>query len=165
MIRSAEPGDGADLARVHVTSWQAAYKGLVNQDFLDSLDIEARTAWWDRALGREANLVSVAEIDGAVEGFCLAGASGDEGWGEVFAIYVAPEHWGTGLGRGLLEAGEGALLGAGHERALLWVLDGNARARAFYQRQGWALGKPIRIENIGGADLTEVRYETSLKAT
>jgi GNAT superfamily N-acetyltransferase len=162
MIRSAEPEDAPDLARVHVTSWQAAYKGLVNQGFLDSLDVESRTAWWDRALAREANLVSVGEIDGTVEGFCLAGTSGDAGWGEVFAIYVAPDHWGTGLGKGLLEAGEGGLFSAGHERALLWVLDGNARARAFYQRRGWAIGKPIRIENIGGTDLTEVRYEKSL---
>ncbi|MDP9144925.1 MAG: GNAT family N-acetyltransferase [Actinomycetota bacterium] len=165
MIRSAETRDAADLARVHVTSWQAAYKGLVNQDFLDSLDIEARTVWWERALGREANLVSVGEIDGTIEGFCLAGASGDEGWGEVFALYVTPGHWGTGLGRDLLAAGEGALHGAGHARALLWVLDGNARARAFYQRRGWAIGKPIRIENIGGTDLTEVRYEKSLATT
>ncbi len=165
MIRRAEPRDAASLARVHVTSWQAAYQGLVNQDFLDSLDVEARTVWWERAVGREANLVSVGEIEGKVEGFCLAGASADEGWGEVFAIYVAPEHWGTGIGRDLIVAGEGALSGAGHERALLWVLEGNTRARTFYQRHGWALGKPIRIENIGGADLTEVRYEKSLTTT
>jgi hypothetical protein len=51
---------------------------------------------------------------------------------------------------------------AGYWRGLLWVLQGNNRARAFYERQGWALGKPIRIEAIGGTDVTEVRYEKAL---
>jgi len=163
VIRTAEPRDAADLARVHVSSWQAAYRGLIDQAYLDSLELETRIAWWERAVVRVANLISVGVVDGTVEGFCLAGASADEGWGEVYSIYVVPSHWGTGMGRDLLAAGEGALSGAGHERALLWVLEGNTRARQFYKRQGWAIGKPIRIENIGGADLTEVRYEKALR--
>jgi len=162
MIRKAVLGDAGDLARVHVTSWQSAYRGLVDQSFLDGLDVVARTAWWERALGRQTNLVFVGEVEGRVEGFCLAGSASDEGWGEVFAIYVTPTSWGTGLGRGLIDAGEVALAAAGWERAMLWVLEGNSRARAFYERQGWMLGKPIRIESIGGSDLTEVRYEKSL---
>jgi GNAT superfamily N-acetyltransferase len=162
MIRSARPDDAADLARVHVSSWRAAYRGLIEQAFLDGLDVESRTAWWHTALGREANLVSVGEVGGSVEGFCLAGSSSDDDWGEVYALYVTPSHWGTGLGRGLLRAGEHALSATGHHRALLWVLASNTRARAFYERQDWVLGKPIRIENIAGSDLTEVRYEKSL---
>jgi hypothetical protein len=62
----------------------------------------------------------------------------------------------------LLDAAEASMLEAGHERALLWVLNGNTRARSFYERRGWALGKPMRIENIGGTDVTEVRYEKLL---
>ena len=148
---------------MHVTSWQAAYRGLIDQGFLDTLDVEGRARWWERALGRDANLVHVVEVDETIEGFCLAGASSEEGWGEIYAIYVTPMHWGRGLGRSLLMAAESDLAGAGHIRALLWVLHGNVRARAFYERQGWALGKRIRVENIGGADVTEVRYEKSLE--
>jgi GNAT superfamily N-acetyltransferase len=85
--------------------------------------------------------------------------------GEVYAIYVDPHRWGEGIGRDLLAAGEQALIDDGHWQALLWVLDGNTRARAFYERQGWAQGKPIRIENIGGTDVNEVRYEKPLGPT
>jgi GNAT superfamily N-acetyltransferase len=145
-----------------VTSWQAAYPGLIDQALLDSLDVAARTAWWEGALAREANQVHVGEADGVVEGFCLVGASSDEGWGEVYAIYVTAEHWGIGMGRDLLAAGEATLASAGFERALLWVLDGNVRGRRFYERQGWSLGAPFRIESIGGVDVTEVRYEKAL---
>jgi hypothetical protein len=66
------------------------------------------------------------------------------------------------VGRLLLVSGEQALSEAGEERALLWVLDTNRRARVFYERQGWVLAKPIRIEKFGQYDVTEVRYEKSL---
>ena len=64
-----------------------------------------------------------------------------------------------------LGVGERDLAGAGFEEALLWVLEGNTRARDFYERQGWSKGKPIRLEEIGGRPVTEVRYEKSLRPT
>lgn len=162
MIRAASQEDAADLARIHVRSWQAAYRGLVDQAFLDSLDVQSRTERWDRILSQVRGRVLVVETSDEIAGFCALGPADQEDWGEIYSIYLAPEHWGVGLGRELLVAGELALSEAGYERALLWVLDGNPRARSFYERQGWELGKPIRIENIGGVDLTEVRYERSL---
>ena len=104
----------------------------------------------------------VAEDGGVIEGFCAVGPSTEEDWGEVYAIYLDPDRWGQGVGRALLAAGESALLDDGQWQALLWVLDANVRARAFYERQGWVRGKPIRIENIGGADVNEARYEKVL---
>lgn len=162
MIRNAEPADAPGVARVHVASWQMAYPGLIDQAFLDSLEVASRTEIWSRILRQTRGRVMVAESEGVIEGFCAVGPSTDEDWGEVYAIYLAPDHWGEGLGRDLLAAGEQALVDDGHWRALLWVLDGNTRARDFYGRQGWSLGKPLRIENIGGSDVNEVRYEKSL---
>jgi GNAT superfamily N-acetyltransferase len=162
LIREAGPGDAGGLARVHVASWQAAYPGLIDQAFLDSLDIQGRTNSWDRILHQTRGRVLLADDGGLIVGFCAVGPSIDDDWGEVFAIYLDPARWGKGVGRDLLAAGEEALAAAGHWRALLWVLDGNTRARAFYERQGWSLGKPIRIEAIGGTEVTEVRYEKPL---
>jgi GNAT superfamily N-acetyltransferase len=147
---------------VQVASWQAAYPGLIDQAFLDSLDVDDRTRSWDRLLKQPRGRVMLAEESGAIVGFCAVGPAIEDDWGEVFAIYLDPARWGSGLGRELLAAGEGALAEAGHQRALLWVLDGNTRARSFYERQGWHLGKPIRIEAIGGSDVTQVRYEKPL---
>ncbi len=38
LIRAAEPADAAALGRVHVRAWQAAYPGVMPDDFLDGLD-------------------------------------------------------------------------------------------------------------------------------
>ena len=165
MIRDALPSDAAGVARVNVASWQRAYPGLIEQTFLDSLDVGGRTESWNRILRQTRGRVLVAEDDSGIYGFCAVGPSTDEDWGEVYAIYVDPHRWGEGVGRDLLAAGEQALIDDGHWQALLWVLDGNTQARAFYLRQGWAQGKPIRIENIGGTDVNEVRYEKPLGPT
>lgn len=162
MIREAELDDARAVAQVNVDSWQAAYPGLLDQSFLDSMDVDGRTLSWQRILHQSRGKVLVADAEGLIVGFCATGPSIDDDWGEVFAIYVDPRHWGHGVGRDLLTAGEQALLGAGYSKSLLWVLEGNTRARAFYEQQGWALGKPIRIEAIGGTDVTEVRYEKAL---
>jgi len=150
------------VARVLEANWQRAYAGLIDQAFLDSMDVESRTESWSRILRQTRGRVLVAEDDGVIAGFCAVGPSIEEDWGEVYAIYLDPDRWGQGVGRALLAAGERALLDDGQWQALLWVLDRNVRAREFYERQGWVPGKPIRIENIGGADVNEARYEKVL---
>ena len=162
MIRPARLEDAAELAMVNVTSWQEAYRGLIDQAFLDSLDVADRTEAWDRILRQQRARVLVAEASDGVIGFCTVGQSSDQGWGEVFSIYLLPGQWGRGVGRRLLASGERALSETGEQRALLWVLDTNQRARGFYERQGWMLAKPIRLEKFGEFDVTEVRYEKSL---
>ncbi len=165
MVRLAALGDARAIARVHVIAWQHAYQGILDRDFLGGLDLETRTAWWQSLLERDDGSAFVAEVDEAVVGFSLIGGADDQGWGEVAAIYVDPAHWGAGLGWALLASAEQRLADLGHHRASLWVLEANTRARHFYERQGWSLGRPIRLETIGGTEVTEVRYEKSLTPT
>jgi ribosomal protein S18 acetylase RimI-like enzyme len=161
-VRRAVVDDADAIADVHVSTWQAAYAGILPETFLSSLDRSRRASWWRRFLGNGA-LVHVVD-DGGVVGFCHADGSSEEGWGEVYSIYVHPDAWGAGHGRALLAAGESRLASLGFDRALLWVLEENSRARGFYGSQGWALGRPFRVEDIGGEQVSEVRYEKRLTA-
>jgi ribosomal protein S18 acetylase RimI-like enzyme len=163
MVRVAAVADAGGIARVHIASWQVAYEGVFPRDFLGSLDLEVRTGWWEALLLRGERVTFVADANDGVAGFCLIGPSDDPGWGEVFAIYVDPAHWGSGLGWELLAASELQLAEDGFEKAMLWVLEGNDRARNFYERQRWIKAKPIRLETIGGTEITEVRYERELE--
>lgn len=162
MVRPAAAGDAAAIARVHVTAWQTAYQGILDRDFLGGLDLATRTAWWETLLGRGEGTALVADFEGSVVGFSLVGAADEAGWGEVLAIYVDPQRWGRGHGHALLAASEGLLAEMGYANAMLWVLEGNGRAKGFYERQGWSQGAPFRLETIGGTEVSEVRYEKSL---
>ena len=58
-------------------------------------------------------------------------------------MYVAAEHRGRGVADALLDHAEKAIRDAGHGSAWLAVVDGNARARRFYERRGWSDGGPL----------------------
>jgi len=102
-------------------------------------------------------------VDGAVVGFVAVGPTHDEqGDGELYAIYVHPDHWDTGVGRELIEAGEQRLRVLGHRDAHLWVLDDNPRARRFYEIAGWSTDGAVRRIEAFGFELDEVRYVKQL---
>jgi GNAT superfamily N-acetyltransferase len=76
--------------------------------------------------------------------------------GEVWTLYVAPSHWGRGYGSALLRNAEDALAAGGRRDLALWVLDGNDRARRFYERAGWR--DDDGMKPFGDSGLSEVRY-------
>lgn len=163
-VRPPRAGEARSLAAIHIETWQQAYSHVFPAEFLAGLDLDRRQQWFEAQISKAEGLI-VADAGPRPVGFCFFGDSNDEGWGEVFAIYVHPDHWGQGHGHRLLLAAERGLVQLSHSRALLWVLAENRQARDFYERQGWALAKPIRIEEIGGTQVTEVRYERVLSSS
>lgn len=161
-MRPALVSDAARLAGVHVASWRAAYEGILPAAFLDGLDREGRERWFRDRI--PAGGIYVSGEDDAPVGYCWVGRSSSPGWGEVYAVYVHPASWGRGHGQALMSAAEGELKHRGFDHALLWVLEQNRHARAFYEHLGWARGRPIRIEEIAGVQVTESRYEKSLRS-
>lgn len=164
VVRVATAGDAGAIARVHVSSWRAAYAGIVPDRVLARLD-EARRAeqwrgWVDR--GAEGVWVLVAEERGDVVGFVAFHSRGDRA-GEVQAVYLDPGWWRRGVGRMLMEAAEARLVADGVDEATLWVLTANGRARAFYERVGWQPDGATQDLDFDGTPVPEVRYRRSLE--
>jgi GNAT superfamily N-acetyltransferase len=157
MIRPGTPDDADAVARVQVETWQTAYAHTLPHEQLMALSVE------ERADMHRRHPPIVAEVDGEIVGFVSVGRTFDEqGDGELYAIYVHPSRWGTGVGRELLATGEDRLRELGHRDAHLWVLNDNPRARRFYEAAGWSTdGAERRIEAFGFV-LDEVRYTKSL---
>jgi RimJ/RimL family protein N-acetyltransferase len=159
-IRPATAADASAIARIHVASWREAYAGIVPTQYLASLDVAAREAWWDDVVGRTTSSTWVAELDQRTVGFAHLGPAGDEDAEpedlELYAIYLDPETWGRGVARDLMRT----VLDAAPESSAvsLWVLADNERARRFYKRHGFEPDGVEKIEEIGGKPLTEVRY-------
>jgi ribosomal protein S18 acetylase RimI-like enzyme len=170
VLRSPSIDDAGALGEVHVAAWQAAYRGLMPDAYLDGLRVEERTQWWVEVLSRpqrDADVLQVADLDGQVRGFVLAGPARDDdtdGPGEVYALNVHPAAWGSGLGSALLAIAQTGLATAGFEHAVLWVLPGNVRARRLYEHAGWRGDGARRVEQIHEVQVEEVRYRRTLPA-
>jgi GNAT superfamily N-acetyltransferase len=157
VIRPGTADDAEGVARVQVETWQAAYAHVLPLEPLRVLTVEGRADGWRR----RPPLVAV--VDGEIVGFVSVGPSRNHGGdGELFAIYVLPDHWGTGTGRALIEAGENRLRELGHRDALLWVFEDNPRARRFYEAAGWSTDGTTRPITIFGSEVPEIRYRKQL---
>jgi GNAT superfamily N-acetyltransferase len=107
----------------------------------------------------------VAEDEGVVVGFASVGPSRDEeGIGELYAIYVDPAAWSTGVGRALMEEAEARLVSE-YDAAFLWVLEENPRARSFYERAGWTPDGARKAEERFGVRAPEVRYRKDFSSS
>jgi GNAT superfamily N-acetyltransferase len=99
-------------------------------------------------------------------GFATVGPTDDDdadsGTAQLFAIYLVPEAAGRGIGSVLLGRAEELMRAAGSARATLWVLETNARARAFYERCGWAWDGTRSSHQVQCSNLPIVRYARAL---
>ncbi len=157
--------DAAAIARVHVDSWRVAYRDHLPAELLASLSVEQRQAGWEELLGNPESPTLVAELDGEVVGFAGVGPSRDEqGVAELYAIYLDPQRYGTGVGRALMDAALARLRELGYGEATLWVLDGNERAERFYRIAGWRKDEgALKTEDWRGTTIREVRYRRLLE--
>ena len=146
LIRAAEVADAPAIAEVHTASWAAAYSGLLSPEVLDAAqNVEERTERWRRSIpliGDEGHRTWVAEASETIVGFAYSQPTEDEDLNpleiaEVVALYLAPEHFGRGLGKRLLDKAVAGVRSQGFLQATLWVLEENARAIRFYRREGW----------------------------
>jgi RimJ/RimL family protein N-acetyltransferase len=168
--RTVGPDDAPGLARVAVAAWRAAYAGLMPEALLEAMGYERREARFREVLAPPLGLRGtwVAELADAGEpravGYASFGpcrdADATPGTGELYALYVLPALWGTGLGRELLARALGDLARRGLAPVTLWVLTGNARARRFYERAGFALepGREREPKAVLGFELDHARY-------
>ncbi|MEV6281836.1 GNAT family N-acetyltransferase [Kribbella sp. NPDC051770] len=141
-VRAALDGDLLGAAEARIASWRGAFTGLVPQKFLDAMDAEAIAAAWRESVAAGRSRLYVAETGGEdgrrIVGYAGVGPERDGSQaGELYALFVHPDAWGTGVATALADAAVDDLRAGGYERVNLWVLEANGRARAFYRRYGF----------------------------
>ncbi len=154
------------VARVHVQSWQAAYRTLLPDDYLDQLRAEDRAQKYDFAsVDPLKPRTIIAAEQGLICGFATTAPSRDSDLpdhGELCALYVHPERWGRGIGMALVSAARASLFELGFRNAFLWVLAGNVRAERFYRIDQWAPDGQRRTDSVWGISVNEIRHQRDL---
>src|SRR4051812_33427525 len=143
IVRPARDDDVEAAARVH---WLASNTAYGRAD-----DYERRLRSTGDAFAHDDVRTFLAEASGAILGLASVGPD------ELYALYVHPDHWGTGVGQALIDQAHSALAETCDE-ARLTVLVGNARARRFYERNGWQLAEQLVEIHFGGEETEVCRY-------
>jgi GNAT superfamily N-acetyltransferase len=170
-VRPAGIGDAAAITEAQVMAWQLAYRGIMPDRYLDELSDEKAGATERRRLHiarpddpRVFNLV--AEYDGEVVGWLSGGPSRDDDrratTGEIWAVYIHPDYWRSGVGSALMTVALPRLADEGYTEAVLWVFEENPGARRYYERFGWRPDGSSELFERGGGQAVEVRYRRPL---
>ncbi|MFF5051991.1 GNAT family N-acetyltransferase [Micromonospora sp. NPDC000663] len=169
MTVTLRPATGDDLMGVgalHQRSRVAAYSSFLPAGALADPTPEAMGRYWVERWQweRDTHRMTVAERAGRLVGFSHLGPDDedDPATGLLNAIHLDPSEQGRGTGRALMEDALDAMRAQGWRRAVLWVLQANAHARAFYERGGWAPTGAKREEHIGTARTLQLRYARPL---
>lgn len=155
-----ETDDRLAVSRIYEESWKFAYRGVIPQAYLDAIPIGR----W--AAGRDWEGSLVLEEGGRLIGTARTGPSRwpkYPDFGELVSLYLLPEFMGRGYGRALLAAAMEALAGQGYRDVLLWTLEGNLRARRFYEKAGFTLSGDVMEDEIGGRPLRELLYRRHIE--
>jgi ribosomal protein S18 acetylase RimI-like enzyme len=189
LIRAATPADADAIVAVRRVSWLAAYDGIVAPEVIEQALAPAdaarlRTRFTDQpwrhtlvaehqpAPAPDPAAAPVSVITGYASYGIERGVDGDPKpphadaasgsrppVAELYALYVAPDHWSTGTGRALMDQVLAEVRAARYPRIILWVLRDNYRARRFYERAGFRRRGQEHPSFVGPP---EVRYARDL---
>ena len=152
------------IGDLHHRSRASAYADIVSPEALTFGSPAAMGEWWSERWKweRETHRLTVAVDGDRLAGFTYLGLSEEPGVAELSAIHADPAYVGRGVGRALMIDALAALPRYG-DRAVLWVLERNVRARRFYERGGWRADGQRRVEPIGGEPVDQLRYSITLR--
>lgn len=157
-IRPATAADVRPALEMKLAAWRQAYSGLRGDEFFafHEEQLEGQVAWWERGLANGAGFCIAEDVDGRIIG--LAGGTPvideDRDAGvdiELGMLYILADYYGYGLGAHLLQ------VVLGQRPALVWVLQGNERAVAFYRKHGFELDGVSEELTGSWNGLTELR--------
>ncbi len=178
-VRPAVAADGRAIAEVNARGWQVGYSHIFSATYLHEMGraIDERAARVVRAIAEPVppgSRILVAEWESLVIGYTDFGPARPDDSpppgrraqqsppAEIYAFYVDPSVWRRGAGTLLMAGAIEDLRRMGYREAVLWVLEANARARAFYESTGWQGDSGRQIFSRRGEEAWEVRYRRAL---
>jgi len=159
-IRTAVQADAEAIAEIYVETWRSTYAGTLPGKVLVNMSLKRQMMHWTKAIRTSREIVMIAEEpQGGIIAVGSAGANRDRDsdiTGEVYTLYVHPDHQERGIGERLLAQLFYELMGRSFISAVIWVLAPNP-ARFFYEAMG-GVRSGDRDEKLWGTTLKEIAY-------
>ena len=159
-IRKATLNDVLSISTIKVKGWQTAYKNIISDEYLDSMNIQKTVEKNINNFDRYQFIV--AELKGEIVGFSrytLYNTSNEikSADGEIFSIYVRPNLKRNGIGTAMFTYVMSQFKNNGNKSIILGCFKENYQSRAFYEKMG---GKVIYEKQVerGDKEYPEVFY-------
>ena len=167
MIRRAKTEDSMLIASLNVRGWQTAYKGLIDDIFLNSLDINKASKGWKEKIAsqNDNNHYFVYEEDNKILGvirFGMPDNTYNKYNAEIHVLYVEPDLKRKGIGTKLFNYAKRYFLKNGKQDLIIWCLKGNEPAINFYKKQGGRISQQ-RKTIVNNVEVEELGIEYKLE--
>lgn len=157
VIREANLGDRPGLRELRRRVWHATYEDIWPPEMIDDFFDGSIELLSDHSQNWTPPFINfIARVEGEIVGAAASGVLPD-GEGELVALNVLPAHHGSGIAQQLWDATVSALRERGCTSMQIWVVEANARARRFYEKEG-AVVVGSGQASLGGTSAPEVCY-------
>ncbi len=141
MIRKVRFGDENDLAYIQTESWKTAFADILSEEVLNRVvDMRRSVAMYKRLLDEEVGNGYILEVNGVPHCIAWWDRARDEDvpdYAELICIHSLQGNWRKGYGTRMMETILKDMKAEGYARVILWVFEGNHRARKFYEALGF----------------------------
>ena len=166
-VRFATLKEAADVAQLHLIASRAAYAGQVPEAHWDATPMAKRVSYWKEAIEYGEPQVMVALEGGSIVGFVGYDRSRDpkskNTTGELWTIYVDPDHIGQGVGLALWDAAREGLQDEDCTDVTVWVPLASSKALTFFDAAGFKREmNTARTVPMGGVKVEELRLKRAL---
>jgi len=159
IIREARIEDLEVVSTIQVRSWQTAYRGVIDDKYLDNMDIKSKIEKRKEDFNQYGFIV--AELNSEVVGFCRFDyyniPKEDDIDCELNALYVKPEMKRNGIGKKLMQYVINEFKSLKKRRMIVWCLKENFSGRAFYEAMG-GKSSENKIMEFGGKEYEVISY-------
>lgn len=166
IIRPLKKEDVVGAASIKINGWKEAYKGIVDDNHLESLSLEEQTKKFEKCIGDNNFIVAV--LNNEVVGFCRFvfdnsfSSNIDYIDCELSAIYVHPNLKGKGIGTKMFNHVLKEFYNNDKETMILWCLKNNFNSIEFYKHMGGEI-KELKLAQIGNKEYEEVGIVYNIK--
>ena len=146
MIRRAKICDLEAMVQINVNAWKKNYKGIIDDDFLETRTKEYVYNKWKELNWIEDNetITFVCEDNNLIKGF-VSGKKNEKYDCEIVSIYVDPEYQNLNIGRKLFEQGKKHFKNIGCKNMIIWTIKGLPN-NGFYKKMGGIVKEENEIE-------------------
>ena len=161
-VRTSSLEDISTISRVLALSWKSAYRGIVHDEYLDSLSDNHWIDFLNTGMSNNTVFPMVLEQEKNMIGAAILSAEKKEI--HLISFYLIPEKIGHGFGHLFYNGVETELKRRGFTKCVLDVLQDNCRAIRFYETHGFLDTNERIIAKLGECEYTCKLYEKTLLA-